>query len=115
MTQGASPHGVPFSTMVPSQQSTEVSPRSADDIQQPSPPHCRQPGAQHAAPLEDSRPGMPLLHIGVSGGEGVKTRALVRRQERTGHATRRKTPSSLQTAGGRLDRHPWCGTHAGNI
>lgn len=65
MAQGASPHGVPFSTMVPSQQSTEVRPRSADDLEQPSPPHCRQPLVQHAAPLEDSRPGTPFLHIGV--------------------------------------------------
>ena len=50
---------------MPSQQSAEPRPLSAATVEQPMPPHCPQAATQQA-PLEDSIPGMPLLHMGVS-------------------------------------------------
>lgn len=66
MAQGASPHWEPFSTMVASQQSAEVRPRLAPMVAQSSPPHSPHSATQHAAPLGDSTPVTPLLHVSWS-------------------------------------------------
>lgn len=62
ITQGASPQGSLFSRIMSSQHPAGSRPSSAATVEQSIPPHCPH-SARQQAPMGDSMPGVPLLHV----------------------------------------------------